>query len=78
MIQADVELLVQGNSFVQEAHFFQKKKKTDNLQFSHLLDKVQYLLTVLSGIDWRSLEWPLTGSLRLHLVFSTLTEDSSW
>lgn len=52
-------------------------RKTDNLQFSHP-SWIEYLFTVLSGIDWRSLEWPLTGSLRLHLMFSSLTEDSSW
>lgn len=51
MDQANVELLVQGKHFVQDAHFFQNN--TDNLQFSRL-SLIEYLFTVLSGIDWRS------------------------
>lgn len=51
MDQVDVELLVQGKHFVQETHFFQNN--TDNLQFSRL-SLIEYLFTVLSGIDWRS------------------------
>lgn len=71
MIPADVELLVQGKSFVQEAHFFQNN--TDNFQFGHL-SLIEYLFTVLSVIGWRSLAWPLTRSLQLHLMFSSFTE----
>lgn len=73
-----VELLVQGNSFVQEAHFFQNN--TDSLQFRRL-SSIEYLFTVLSGIDWRSpvafdQKPPLTSPVLLIWRFQLVT--SAW